>query len=303
MRLPIALVAIVLLAPACSRKPAKRLVERVDLDLEAIAQNAVMAMTPSQVQAALEAALAASGAFQVLKQGSPVPAEVKPLKLKLAVEFAREATKEGRPGTWAEVGALLTVRGGPDPLARYELLGVGEVKVAGDSLDERQAALRKALELALAQAVESANLEVSAAEKSDEALVKDLADKDVRVQDFAVRALADRKNPAAALPLLERLKRPDEDQVRRAIGGLIELKDPRAVSPLIDLAREKNLMFLREVIFALGAIGGDEAEAYLYTVAQGHDQPAIRAAAQQALDELSARKTGKKEATSDTKGR
>ena len=293
MRLSFALLALAALAPACSRKPAKRCVERIEVEGETVEKNAVMALTPAQVQAVLEAKLASSGAFEVLKGGRAAPGEVKPLRLKLVLEFTREAQKDGRPGTWAEVGATLTVRGGSDELARYELVGLGEVKVPGDSLDERQAAVRKALELAIAQAVESANLELSAVDKPDEALVKDLNDKDPRVREFAVRVLADRKNPAAAEPLLERLKRPEEDEVRRAIGGLIELKDPRAVSPLIDLAREKDLMFLREVIFALGAIGGDEAEAYLYTVAQGHDQPAIRAAAQQALDELSARKTGK----------
>ena len=55
---------------------------------------------------------------------------------------------------------------------------------------------------------------------------------------------------------------------------------------LIDLSRGKDVGFLQEIVFALGEIGGSEAEAYLYTVAQGHDQPAIQAAAQQALDTL-----------------
>ena len=92
------------------------------------------------------------------------------------------------------------------------------------------------------------------------------------------------------IALLDKLKGDDADDVRRAIGGLVELKDPRAVPALIDLARAKDMVFLREIIFALGQIGGDEAEAYLYTVAQGHDQPAIRDVAQKALDEMSARK-------------
>ena len=63
------------------------------------------------------------------------------------------------------------------------------------------------------------------------------------------------------------------------------MKERRAVPDLIDLSRGKDLGFLREIIYALGALGGEEATAYLYTVAQGHDQPAIQEAAQQALDE------------------
>ena len=66
---------------------------------------------------------------------------------------------------------------------------------------------------------------------------------------------------------------------------------------LIDLSRGKEVGFLQEIVFALGEIGGSEAEAYLFTVAQGHDQPAIQAAAQQALDTLYAsRKHGSPEA-------
>ena len=58
---------------------------------------------------------------------------------------------------------------------------------------------------------------------------------------------------------------------------------------LIDLGRAKEASFLREIVYALGAIGGEEAEAYLFTMAQGHDEPVIRASAQQALDELKSR--------------
>ena len=286
----VALFAALALVPACSRKAARHYVERIEVEGETVEKNAVMALTPEQVQGLLEAKLTANGGFEILKSGRPVPADAHPLKLKLVLEYTREAQKKGRAGTWAEVGATLTVRGGLDELARYELVGLGEVLVGGDSLDERQASVRKALELALEQAVESARIQLAAVEKPDDGLVKDLADKDPRVREFAVRVLADRKHPAAAEPLLERLKSPEVEEVRRAIGGLVELRDPRAVPALIDLARAKDLMFLREIIFALGAIGGDEAEAYLYTVAQGHDQQAIRAAAQQALDELTARK-------------
>ncbi|MHB8873079.1 MAG: HEAT repeat domain-containing protein [Myxococcaceae bacterium] len=299
MTLLAALVAAAVLLPSCSRKPARRYVERVEVEGETVEKNAVMALTPLQVQAVLESTLGAHSGFEVLK-GRAAPEGAKPYRVKLVLEFTRESQKESRPGTWAEVGATLTVRGGVDELARYDLVGLGEVKVPGDSLDERQASVRKALEAALEQAVASASLQLAAVDKADPSLVKDLKDPDPRVREFAVRVLAERKNPAAAEPLLERLKNPHVDEVRRAIGGLIELKDPRAVPALIDLAREKDLMFLREIIYALGAIGGEEAEAYLYTVAQGHDQPAIRMAAQQALDELTAQRARESNARTES---
>jgi hypothetical protein len=73
-----------------------------------------------------------------------------------------------------------------------------------------------------------------------------------------------------------------------------------AVPVLIDLARGRDMGFLQEIVFAVGEIGGPEAEAYLFTVAQGHDQPAIQAAARQALETMSAsRKHGSPEARGD----
>ncbi len=69
----------------------------------------------------------------------------------------------------------------------------------------------------------------------------------------------------------------------------MEIKDPRAVPPLIELAQGKDLALVREILFALSEIGGDEAEAYLYTMAQGHDQPSIRQAASEAFEELQRR--------------
>jgi len=102
-----------------------------------------------------------------------------------------------------------------------------------------------------------------------------------------VRVLTDRRNPAVVQALLGQLGGSDPDEVRRAIGALVELKEKRAVPLLIELGNAHDPVFLREVIYALAGIGGEEAQAYLYTVAQGHDNPAIRDAAQQALDELS----------------
>jgi len=70
------------------------------------------------------------------------------------------------------------------------------------------------------------------------------------------------------------------------MGALVEMKAGASVPVLIDLARGRDLGFVQEIVFAVGEIGGPEAEAYLYTMAQGHDAPAVQAAAQQALDTL-----------------
>ncbi len=213
-----------------------------------------------------------------------------PIGIRLEIAFTREAQKEGREGTFAEVGAQLTIRRREtDGTASYEVVGVGESKLESEDPQSRRSAMRLALSSALDQVTGLAHLQLAAIEKSDSALVKDLAAKDPRVREFAVRVLSARKNPAVEHALIDKLQGSDPDAVRRAIGALVELKNAGAVPSLIDLAKGKDPNFVREIIFALGEIGGDEAEAYLYTVAEGHDQPAVRAAAQKALDELRAR--------------
>ncbi len=286
-------VGVLALVCSCSSKSGPRLIDRIEVTGATIADNAVLGMSEGQIHTLLTEKLQKSGHFKVITAEEKVRADVVPLRASLELAFTREAQKQGREGTYAEVGASFTLRRkAAEGLSRYEVVGLGEVKLTSDGLDHRQHAVRKALETALDQIVASAHLQLEAVEKKDAELVKDLASQDPRVREFAVRVLSDRRNPAVAQPLLDRLRSEDVDEVRRAIGGLVELREPKAVPVLIDLTRGKEPSFMREVVYALGAIGGEEAEAYLYTVAQGHDQPAIREAATQALEELKTRRRG-----------
>ncbi|MGQ0508644.1 MAG: HEAT repeat domain-containing protein [Myxococcaceae bacterium] len=290
-----AVLVLVALGLGCSRKPGPHYVDRIEVSGATIADNAVLGLSADDIQKQLLAKLQANGHFKQVTAEEKVPREVAPIRGQLELAFTREAQKEGREGTYAEVGASLALRRrDAQGTSRFELVGLGEVKLEKETLEERQRSVRKALDLALDQIVIATQLQMDAVEKKDDELIKDLSSPDARVKEFAVRVLADRRNPAVTHALLDRLKSDDVDDVRRAIGGLIELREPKAVPLLIDLTRGKEPAFMREVVYALGAIGGEEAEAYLYTVAEGHDQPAIREAATQALEELKTRAKSKR---------
>jgi HEAT repeat protein len=92
--------------------------------------------------------------------------------------------------------------------------------------------------------------------------------------------------------LLELLASPDPSIRDGAIGTLAELRDPRAVKPLTELARFGDHDMMRRIIDAIAAIGGEEARAYLQFVADGHDHPVIRDLARQALERLDRRGLG-----------
>jgi hypothetical protein len=139
---------------------------------------------------------------------------------------------------------------------------------------------------AMKQAAHVVFLRLSALQKTNGELLRDLASKDGCTSASAVDVLAERGNAAAVPVLLENLTGEDREGVRHAMGALVEMREPRAVPALIELARGQDSFFLREIVYAVGSIGGLEAEAYLDTMAEGHDDPSIRAAARESLAQL-----------------
>jgi HEAT repeat protein len=115
---------------------------------------------------------------------------------------------------------------------------------------------------------------------------------DPALRQVALAAIAERHLRAATPRLLTLLQSSDATARDGAIGALVALREPRAVRPLTELAEFKDLDLMRRVIDAVGAIGGDEAHAYLELVATGHPTPIIRELAQQALDRLERRRDG-----------
>ncbi|RKH38643.1 HEAT repeat domain-containing protein [Corallococcus sicarius] len=286
MKPALLLTSCVLLLGACRSQAPRHPVAPVELSGATVQDNALLGFGPEGVRELFSDALQSSGRFELV--GEEVPKKARPWRMSLEVPFTREVLKDGNPHSFAEVGANLSLErfGGAMP-QRYEVVGLGEAPVQEDSQEGRRAAMRAALESVLRQVTESALLQLAALERTDDALVADLQSADARIREFALRTLAERKHPSAAPLLIERLKdTSDADAVRRTIGALAEMKARSAVPALIDLARGRDSSFLQEIVFAVGEIGGPEAEAYLYTVAQGHDTPSVQAAAQQALDTL-----------------
>jgi hypothetical protein len=273
-----------LVLASCSRS--RHVIERVEW--AGAEGSTAMELTGEDIEGMCLDAFRGNSRFEVKGPGArPSGAGV---RVSLSLDFAREVERPDRLGTYAEVGTSLTLRiRTPDGLSRHEVTGAGSVKLGGDSPDKRRTGMRRALAESLSQAVSLAGMELDALEKSEAKLTEELRSKDGRVREAALRALADRKAKVAVPGLIARLEDPDPDRVRWAIGALLEIGDRRAVSPLIDLMRGKDAAFSSELLFAIGALGGEEAQAYLYTVAQGHEQPSVRRAAQQALDELLAR--------------
>ncbi len=159
-------------------------------------------------------------------------------------------------------------------------------------------ALRRALAGAARRAAADLMLGIAESAKVNHEVIADLDSGDSRVRDYAVRVLADRKNPAAVPALIARLRDPDPELVERAVGALDELRDPRAVEPLIELSHRREGPFVAQLARIIGDIGGPEAEAYLLTLASGHPEPIVRKAAGQALTQARERRLAGERAVS-----
>jgi HEAT repeat protein len=157
---------------------------------------------------------------------------------------------------------------------------------SGPDPEARLAAFRTALRFALDDASRGIAWQLDARKKSDDDLVADLSSLDPRVRDYAIRALADRRSPAAVPHLLARLDDDDPAIVLRAVGALVAIGDRRAVEPLIDLTRKRPPHVATQVLYALASLGGPTAEAYLFTLESGAADEDIRRAASDALSEL-----------------
>lgn len=175
------------------RYPLSR-VEVAELGSESQAQ---WGASSSQVRLALLELLYRHPRFIVQKPSEEKTA-AQAYRLRLDLPLIREGSDGKSPGTSVQVGATLSVSvEGSTPPQRYDVMGLGVAPLSGEDVALRNKALQKALVQALDQALEAAQLQLEAAGKTDAALVRSLADKDLRVREFSLRVLADRGHAAA----------------------------------------------------------------------------------------------------------
>lgn len=236
-------------------------------------------------RAALEA-LRASGGF-VVPEREP-PSSGPRCRATVALLDARLATRrppEGPPEsavTRMEVAVDLRV----EPVDGE---GFGEAVRWGEPVGDGEPpaeALRRAVAGAARKAAVAVAMGFAETAKRDAEVIRDLDSGDPRLRDYAVRVLADRRNPAAVPRLVARLKDPDPEVVERAVGALGQIRDPRAVVPLIELTYRREPPLVAQLARIIGDIGGPEAEAFLATLASGHADPSVRQAAREALADL-----------------
>lgn len=113
---------------------------------------------------------------------------------------------------------------------------------------------------------------------------------DAHARAAAIELVRDRKITEAAPALVDRLESGELSlqEVLRIAGALRIVGGPESVPALIDAVSAQPGAAV-PLMFILSEIGGEEAEAYLFTVQSGHPRPEVREAAKDALGERRAR--------------
>ena len=121
-------------------------------------------------------------------------------------------------------------------------------------------------------------------------IVELLGDPDEDRVRRAVTIARDRKIVEAGPKLIALVndKNTPEAIVLPAIGALVAIRAKGAAEALIELAKREP-EHVTAILFALGELGGKEAEGYLFTVQSGHPNEAFRKLAREALEELERR--------------
>jgi hypothetical protein len=176
-----------------------------------------------------------------------------------------------------------------DNLLSYEQTAVAErewdPKAPGELKTLAQAHAQRAIE----DVVKGVGARLKLARGDTAALKAAIEGKDADLKLEAMRVAGERKLKDLVPQVIPLLKSEDRETRDRAVGTLSSIGDPRAVKPLTELARFRDLADLPIVLDALSAIGGDEARSYLEFVSSGHESPEIRELAKKAIDHMQRR--------------
>ena len=245
-----------------------------ELDVDEFRGGDVVAMTREDLLQALETTLKNEG----VQRGDPETP--KSLEMKLAVQV-EDPAMSGAKGTLVE--AILAVRERGRDLG-FELRAAE--RTSAKDAEALETNLRELLDKSLTRLVREAKMVVVLREKPTDDVRRALFAKDPATREAALSILVRRKDREAMPRLLERLTSTEVSELRATIGSLVELGAPEAVNPIIQATQHRGYVVEREAIYAVAALGGDDAVAYLDMVASGSPDPGLSRAAQDALAEL-----------------
>ncbi len=164
------------------------------------------------------------------------------------------------------------------------------VLALGRAAGAPEAAEAAAVHEAIAQAVDGVVASLDAGRQSAESLREQLSSGAPSAAQRALEELTLRRDRSAFEPIAAAFRGASDAEARVLLAKLVALGDRRAVRVLIDEVPRRDAEFLFETFHALGALGGDEAEAYLFSFGAADPEARLQEAAVEALARIEQRR-------------
>lgn len=241
---------------------------------------------PRQQAQHLSRLLTASGVFAARATDVPAGLRARPASLELRIRYdVLDQGSSGGPTVVAAVESRVIWSTASRELAPANNVFAERPLREGEQLDEL-------LAVHVAATVEQVGRGLVIKERlrtgDDEALAAVLGDAEATVdmEIWALELAGQRRSLGLFEAVAGHLAAEDPMVRDRAVEVLVMLGDERAVDRLTREARFDDHVFLRTVIGAVVALGGDDARAYLEFLASGHPEQDIRARAAEGLERL-----------------
>lgn len=194
---------------------------------------------------------------------------------------ARVAGGEAKDGSGQILGAVTLDLRLETPAGVYETQAfIGEALPGKEPLEKELATFSEEI---VNEVVHALVMGLRAEVASDEGLLKMLSGEDQAGIEPAILEARKRKLKAAAPALVKLLTHEEREIVNLAAGALGDVGDESAVPDLIDAGSRVQPVDRLPVLYAVGELGGPAAIIYLETVQKNAAHPAVRAAADSAL--------------------
>ncbi len=266
------LIVLMLLVTSCTKK-SQDLWYIANLQIyEDNLHNSALAIKKNEINTILVNSLKRYPRFVLLESQQKVPSGQSSLRCAFKIRQVKQNAKKNLTN--------------PDPQIQTEVQVQMEIRIINSPDSWNSEGSGKTLTIATEQAVQGLVIQLETLGKTDSQLIEDLTSNDVRVRDAAVRMLAERKSSLALPALIKTLKDENRLVAMHAVGAIHAIGGKQAVAALTEMPESKDPQFLLALVELVASLGGGDAKAFLFTLASGHPQDAVREAARDALKRL-----------------
>lgn len=208
-----------------------------------------------------------------------------PLEGELVFEWMTDPEKESK-GIVLHLNLVLE---GEDSRGAFKFAGESWSAIEPDKVETIAETERRAADRATAELSRQLDAQVRVLRAEGGELEPWLTDSDPETLRFVMHEIVRRDRRDLAPGIRQLLFHPDKDVVLTALGTLAQIGDEDSVAAVFDLTSSPDAEKVDQALYALGAIGGEEAKKILERMVRSHPDPTVKRIAAEMLKKIESR--------------